>query len=360
MGDRPEPRRSLCRFREPSGAGTGSYCNCLILRALRFRLRGIPLPSRLIFIVDSTRAGGMTGAARGEAMRAVRRGEGPEGKAAVCRHWCKIAGHWAAIGVLAMGILYCPQAPARADDPAADPKQQGASEIPWNRLAPEERQRAADVVDKSVLYRRMPTEVFRCDPEVYLYLINRPDVTTAVWRVLGMSKLKLEQVDPDRYSGDDGGGTEGGCEFLHRSPDLHVLLCEGKYQGPLMLKPLQASVLLVLRSAYFHEATGQGYVAHRLDAFVQVESDMAEALARLSSPLTLRMADRTFRDVTTFLAAMSRWIGTRAGWAYRLSDRLREVPDAEKRQFRALVDAVSQRQSLLTQREPRKRPALIR
>jgi hypothetical protein len=71
----------------------------------------------------------------------------------------------------------------------------------------------------------------------------------------------------------------------------------------------------------------------------------------------MRLADGTFRDVSGFLAAMSRWMGTHTDWAYRLSERLTDVPTENREQFRALIGNPSQRRGIITS-QPSTPPAV--
>lgn len=213
--------------------------------------------------------------------------------------------------------------------------------LPFDQLSPQARWKVNSLLDDHSLSRALPAEMFRSDPDVYLFLLNQPQITVAVWQALGISNLKLQPhpQNSNFYVGDDGKGIRGTCEFLFRSPELHVLFCEGTYRGPLVPKPIRASLLLVLRSAYFREQNQQDfYVSHQLYAFVKLESGAAEAVAKLTDPLAARMADQTFTQVSAFLSAMSRWIEQQPEWAHRLADRLPDVSRAHRQQFHELAE----------------------
>lgn len=212
--------------------------------------------------------------------------------------------------------------------------------LPLDQLSPQARWKIDTILDDYSLHRRLPTEVFRSDPDVYLFLVNEPQVTVAVWRALGISELKLQvhPENPNLFIGNDGKGTQGTCEYLYRSPELHVLVCEGSYRGPLVPKPIRASLLLVLRSAYFRDQSQEVYVTHQLHAFVKLDSNAAEAVAKLTDPISARMANHTFRQITAFLGAMSRWMEQQPEWAHRLADQLGDVSPAQRQQLRDLAD----------------------
>lgn len=213
--------------------------------------------------------------------------------------------------------------------------------LPFDRLSPKAQWKVNTILNDYSLSRTLPAEMFRADPEVYLFLLNEPQVTVAVWQALGISDLKLQSLpqNPNFFVGDDGKGLQGSCEFLYRTPELHVLYCEGTYRGPLVPRPIRGSLLLVLQSAYFREQNDQDiYVSHQLHAFVKLESDAAEAVAKLTDPLTARMANQTFTQVSAFLGAMSRWMEQQPEWAHRLADRLPDVSPTHRQQFRELAD----------------------
>jgi hypothetical protein len=212
--------------------------------------------------------------------------------------------------------------------------------LPFDQFSPQARWKIDSILDDHSLYRNLPTEVFRSDPDVYLFLLNEPQITVAVWQALGISDLRIQPhpQNPNYYIGDDGKGTQGSCEYVYRSPELHVLVCEGSYRGPLVPKPIRASLLLVLRSAYFRDQAEQVYVTHQLHAFVKLDSSGAEVVAKLTDPISTRMANHTFNQVTAFLGAMSRWMEQQPEWAHQLADQLPDVSSTQRQQLRDLAD----------------------
>ena len=59
--------------------------------------------------------------------------------------------------------------------------------IPWSQIAPQYRRAAQNVVRDASLYRRLPTRIIDCDPDVFTFLLQHPEVVVDVWRVMGIS-----------------------------------------------------------------------------------------------------------------------------------------------------------------------------
>src|SRR4029079_19474614 len=86
--------------------------------------------------------------------------------------------------------------------------------IPWQRMGPNQRRLAQSIVNEATIYRRLPTRVIDCDPEIFTFLVQHPEVIADVWHVMGISKVKLDKLPDGGFRGTDGAGTTGTVRFL--------------------------------------------------------------------------------------------------------------------------------------------------
>jgi hypothetical protein len=216
--------------------------------------------------------------------------------------------------------------------------------LPLSKLSAEDRQRVNGVVRHPSLYRRLPTVTCRTDPRVYSFFVENPDVAVSIWRVMGISDMQMRQVSANEYETDLKDGTLGAISVLHRSPACHLILCTGDFKSPLLAKPLRSTGLMSLQSQQWQGPNGEQYVTHSADVFVVLHSEAVEAVAKLISPMSFKMADKNFEEVTLFIRMMDEAMAHQPGWIERTAARLDGVVPGRDKELldvasRVYVDA---------------------
>lgn len=194
--------------------------------------------------------------------------------------------------------------------------------LPMRQLSAEQARRVNAIVRSPSLFRRLPTITCRTDPRVYSYFVENPDVAVSIWRVMGISEMQVRQIGADEYETNLNDGTVGALTVLHRSERCHLVLCEGDFKSPLLAKPIRSTGLMCLQSRAWQDDGGRNYVTHTADLFVVFHSDAVEAIAKLISPMSFKMADRNFEEVTVFIRMMDEVMCHEPGWVERTAARM--------------------------------------
>lgn len=253
------------------------------------------------------------------------------------------------LSVLTLGTLL--DRPAAAEPPSLPTKgstSQAARDnavqaIPLRQLDAPTQALVQEVLGNVTIYRRMPVRVIQCDPDLYLFLTEHPDVVVDIWQVLRLSQISLKQLDADSYQIIDAAGTNGTIRFLHRSFDTHLMYVEGTYEGPMSVKPVHGRGILLLKSGYVREADGRYYVTCRLDTFMQVEPGGAELLTKTFQPLVGKIADLNFTQTAAFVGSLSKTAEVNTLGVQRLASRLNGVQPEVRQQFAELAEQVADR-----------------
>ena len=58
----------------------------------------------------------------------------------------------------------------------------------------------------------------------------------------------------------DGQGTTGSVEFVFHSPELHIIVSEGVYDGPMYPVKLRGQCVLVMKTTHVREQNGRVHV----------------------------------------------------------------------------------------------------
>ncbi len=247
--------------------------------------------------------------------------------------------------------------PARAESPA-DPtssraaREEAARAVPWQQLNPEQRRLTQSIISNAAIYRRLPTRVIDCDPEMFTFLLQHPEVIADVWRVMGISRVQLEKLSDGSYRGSDGAGTTGVVRFLSSNcrPDAQntaVIFADGSYDGKPFVLPIKAQTIALLRSDAVQESNGRRYVTVRADVFIRVEQMAVELVARTVQPWVNATADRNLIETLTFFSNFSHTAERNPEGMQRLAARLTTIDEPTRRALVQLCYQTAGRYSYL-------------
>ena len=227
-------------------------------------------------------------------------------------------------------------------------KREAEQAIPWRELDLHERRLVQHVIRNTSIYRRLPTRVFPCDPEVFTFLAQHPEVVVDTWNVLDISKLKLDRADGEGFRVIDGAGSTGELKYLftHWSPDARnvaVAYAEGIYEGKPLTKPVKAQCVLLLRSGSTVETDGRTYVTARLDTFIYIDRVGLELIAKTIQPILGATADHNFTETMKFTANVSRTAQQNPDTMERLAGQLPKIDAATREELVAVCRRAAER-----------------
>jgi hypothetical protein len=202
--------------------------------------------------------------------------------------------------------------------------------IPWKQIAEPQRRKLQYVVQNASMYRRLPTRVIDCDPDLFTFLLQHPEVVVDVWQMMGVSRVTLQQTADRAYKADDGAGTTGNVTYLYTNwgagaQNLAVVYADGAYEGKPFIKPLRAKTAIVLQSGAVEETNGRNYVTVRVDSFVCIEQMGIELVAKTVQPWINKTADRNFIETLGFVSTFSQTAEKNPQGMQRLANRLQTV-----------------------------------
>jgi hypothetical protein len=250
--------------------------------------------------------------------------------------------------VLVASVLFLASAPAvTASDTAASKadtsraaRDDAVRAIPFDKLSRESRSRVSQVLQKTSLYRRMPTQSIACDADLYAFLLNHPEIVVNIWQTMGITRMTMQPGEGGIYQVSDGEGTKGRLEYLYKSPELSVIYSEGSYDGRLYPRTVRGRCLIVLRSNYERDSAGTTVVTSRLDSFLAVENLGVEIIAKTFQPVIGNAADHNFVETARFVGTLSKTAESNPQGVVRLAQRLKHVEPQTREQFAELVAAV--------------------
>jgi hypothetical protein len=227
-------------------------------------------------------------------------------------------------------------------------REEAIRSIPWKQLAEPQRRKLQYVVQNAGMYRRLPTRVIDCDPDLFSFLLRHPEVVVDVWQMMGVSKVTLQRVSDQAYQGNDGAGTTGNVCYLYAdwgpaARNLAVVYADGAYDGQPFLNPLRAQSVIILQSGAVQESNGRSYVTVRVDSFVHLQQMGVELVAKTVQPWINKTADRNFIETLGFVSTFSQTAEKNPQGMQRLAGRLRNVDEPTRDELVQLCYRAAQR-----------------
>lgn len=181
------------------------------------------------------------------------------------------------------------------------------------------------VVQNTALYRRLPSIRSQVDHRVYRFFADHPDVAVSLWRAMGVSKLEMRQTGEWEYEADAKDGTVGVITILRRTPTDCLIHCSGMFQSPMLTKPIQARAIVYVRSTFEVDNGGQQFVTHTADMFVSFPSQTVETVAKAMAPISNKITDRNFEEVSLFLRMMQLAMAQQPGWVEQMAGKMEGI-----------------------------------
>lgn len=255
------------------------------------------------------------------------------------------------LALLATGALAATPQQARGDSAPAASSSSGSDgtsiraardeavrAIPWKLMSPGSRQTAQTIINNTSIYRRLPTRIIDCDPDLFTFLLQHPEVVIDVWRVMGLSQVALTKTSDGSYRGTDGAGTTGNVRYLfsnwgEAAHNTAVVYADGAYQGPPFGTALKAQTVMLMRSDSIRETNGRRYITVKVDTFVRIEQLGVEIIAKTVQPWIVKTADQNLIETLTFVSNFSRTAEKNPQGMKRLASRLNTLDEPTRIQL---------------------------
>jgi hypothetical protein len=233
--------------------------------------------------------------------------------------------------------------------------------LPWKQMSPANRHTAQYIISNTSIYRRLPTRIIDCDPDLFTFLLKHPEVVIDVWRVMGVSQVALDKAPDGVYRGTDGAGTTGTVRYLFsnwgaNAQNVAVVYADGAYTGAPFVTPLKAQSIMLVRSNAIQETNGRQYITVRIDSFVRIEQLGVEIIAKTVQPWINKTADQNLIETLTFVSNFSRTAEKNPQGMQRLATRLNTVDEPTRNELVSLFFRTAERYS---QRDPAARTGAI-
>ncbi len=252
-----------------------------------------------------------------------------------------VAGSFGAISVALSGARAWTAEPAPKATTSHAAHDDAIRAITLDKLPAESRAKVTAVLNDTSLFRRLPIQVVDCEPELFGFMESNPDIIVNIWQLMGITNVKLDRIDGNRFRCSDGDGTTARAEIVYRNRDTEIIYAEGLYEGPLFPKAVRGECVGVIKTASQRDTNGRYYVTVRLDTFLHVENVGVELLAKIFQGLVGRTIDHNFEETVGFLGSVSRTAESNPRGMQRLATKLTRIEPSRRDEFVAMTDQVA-------------------
>jgi hypothetical protein len=252
---------------------------------------------------------------------------------------------WGRAAAWAIALAFAPgarpafaQAPLPAPPPAEAgpaPGSLGPLSVPLDELPADVQPRARAVLEHPTLRARGPAEAFACQPALYDWLLDHPDLAVRMWRCLGAECTDIRADGAGVFVWSDRQGSAIRWQTVLRGPDRRVWYAEGSVKpGPLLpAVPLRA--VAVLRHGEGRDAAGRPVLRHQVELAVHADSHAAALAARLLGASAPRVAEQYVAQIGVFYSALARYLTRHPEQAVVLFAQLQRPESTDEPLFRA-------------------------
>lgn len=181
--------------------------------------------------------------------------------------------------------------------------------VPLDVLPANLREPIARIVRDPTLSAHGVAEEFAAGP--YDWLLEHPDRVANAWRRLGIPCVPIVLKGDGRYSWVDADGSDVSWMTAFRGPNMHIWYAEGQAKPGATLPLIPVKAVAVLRHSQRADESGQTFVKHEVDVYVQTDSKAAALVSRLLGPAAPRMAEQGATQLLLFFSSMAKYLDER-------------------------------------------------
>jgi hypothetical protein len=234
------------------------------------------------------------------------------------------------VGVFA-GLLAAGPAPAQSGGMAERPRllrsaaadSSLAAGVPLEQLGPGFREHVRAVLAQPTLTTRGPSETFNCQPPVYHWLLDHPDLAVRLWQALGARCAPVEDRGGGVFGWHDEHGSDVRWQTVLHSADQRLWYAEGRVKPGVLLPMIAFQAVLLLDYTEGHDREGHPALRHQMRLYLHTDSHAAALAAKLVGASAPRLAEQYVAQLEMFFGGMAWYLDQNPERARLLMDDLR-------------------------------------
>jgi hypothetical protein len=193
------------------------------------------------------------------------------------------------------------------------------------------------VTDNASLAVKVDAAPFVARREVFEYLLDHPEFATHVTRALKLARYRIWKT-PAGLGIDDGWGTVGTFELVHRGNNLRLMQARGIYQHKVLPDIHGDAVVLIDYTIQPAAPEGKSLISPTVAGYVKLDSRLLTIATKVAASAATSKGEKEGRRlVRVFAKTTNACEADPAGVIEKLRQRP-DVPAAELEEFRQLLN----------------------
>ncbi len=224
--------------------------------------------------------------------------------------------------------------PALQDNASSRETQSDAKRrLPLQHMRRDVQESVGNVIDNPSFFRRMPTQLIQCDPQLFKFIVRYPEVLVNIWDVMGITKVQVDRTGPYTFTADDSVGTTCKCDLVYGNDQVHVYYGSGFYKGNMAPRQVTGRCVCVLHSVASTSASGDPMITGSMDVFLKLDNLGADLLTRTLGPFVGKTADYNFIESAKFISQISQVCEVNPEGAQVLASKLQKIEPEVRDEF---------------------------
>jgi|SRR5262245_35102175 len=220
--------------------------------------------------------------------------------------------------LLCAAVLACPAATATAQTRPASGSTSTTSvygtrpanlplPVPLEAMPGVTRDALAKVMKDPTITAVSPPDEFVANTDMYQWLLDHPDRTSAAWRKLGVGAVEIKPLKDGRFFWKDDHGSELVWQTVARGPSGRVWYAEGRVKPGPFMPSFPVTAVAVLNHADKARDAGDSTIKHQIEVFLRTDSKAAALVAKLLGDSAPKMAEDGAEQLLMFFSGIARY-----------------------------------------------------
>lgn len=200
-------------------------------------------------------------------------------------------------------VIWLAGVPVLAQSPK-EPITPTSAPLPLDDMTPEMREHVRAVLDRPTLRSHGPVEAFTCQPIVYDWLLDHPELAVRLWRLLGARCADILLEGENRYLWKDG-QSKIHWDTALKGPGLRIWYAEGEVHPGVLLPHAPVKAVAVLRYMEIHDSAGKPAIRHQVEMILHTDSHAVALAARILGASVPHLAEQFVGQIEMFYGALA-------------------------------------------------------
>lgn len=195
-------------------------------------------------------------------------------------------------------------------------------------IHPAVREKVRKLLERPTLTTHGTVEAFTCQPSTYRWLLDHPDRTVNLWKMLGAKCTDIENWGGGRFGWRDDQGSVVHWDTVLDTGHQRLWFAEGQVKPGTLLPTFHVRAAVVLNYETGTDRSNRPAVRHQMDLLIQTDSRAIALATRLLGASAPHVAEQYVSQIEMFFGAMAWYLNQHPERGAQMLQRVEALPSA--------------------------------